>query len=149
MNVFEEKSTIVIPALRFAQENCGRVDDDIIEEIANILNMPPVSILWTARFYHFFTEENSAKYRIEVCSSISCSLLGSEHVYDYLKRRLISDSPEGERNFSVERVGCLGSCGTAPSILINNILFENLNFEKLDIIIEGLKRGKDIDKILG
>ncbi len=149
-SVFAEKSTIIMPALRFAQEKYGRVDDDIIEEISRNLNIPPVKILSAARFYHFFTEKAQARYRIEVCSSISCSLLGSEHIYDYLKRRLSQPGSGGGKNeFSVNRVGCLGSCGTAPAMLINNVLFENLNFEKIDAIIEGIKSGKDIDKILG
>lgn len=146
-DVFERRETIIMPALRFAQERYKKVDDDIIAEIAKCLNISPVKILSTARFYHFFTEKETAKYRIEVCTSISCSLLGSEHIYDYLKRRLGDKIADGE--FSVNRVGCLGSCGTAPSMLINNVLFENLNFERLDSIIEDLKSGKDIDKILG
>jgi NADH-quinone oxidoreductase subunit E len=144
--LFPREQTAIMPALRFAQENYGEVSDEIIEIIAESLNISPTKILSTARFYHFFTEEKSKKFRIEVCSSISCSLLGSEHVYDYLIRKL--NIQDGNNDFSVERVGCLGSCGTAPAILINNVLFENLNFEKIDRIIEDLKNGKDINKIL-
>ncbi|MGC8926668.1 MAG: NAD(P)H-dependent oxidoreductase subunit E [Myxococcota bacterium] len=145
--LFPEERTAIMPALRFAQERFGAVEDEIINVIAESLNIPPVKVLSTARFYHFFTEEKVKRFRIEVCSSISCSLLGSEHIYDYLVRKL--NIEDESSNFSVRRIGCLGSCGTAPAMLINNVLFENLSFEKIDRIIEGLKSGKDIDKILG
>lgn len=143
---YSDNRLIIMPSLRYAQERFGKVDDEVVEVISHRLNIPAIKILSTARFYHFFTEKIVAKYRIEVCSSISCSLLGSEHVYEYLKRRF-KDIKE-ENLVSVERVGCLGSCGTAPAMLINNTLFEDLTYEKLDKIIEGIKSGKDIDKIL-
>ncbi|MCX7943858.1 MAG: NAD(P)H-dependent oxidoreductase subunit E [Deltaproteobacteria bacterium] len=146
-SLYSERSMLVMPTLRFAQEKFGRVDDNLIEEISRFLDIPAIKILSTARFYHFFTEEDSAKYRIEICTSISCSLLGSEHLYDYINRKFVDE--EIKNNFSVTRVGCLGSCGTAPAMLVNGVLFENLNFERVDRVIEGLKSGKDIDKILG
>jgi NADH-quinone oxidoreductase subunit E len=146
--VLPQNKTIIMPALRFAQERYGYVSDEIIEEISKLLDIPAVKILSTARFYHFFTEDKAARYRIEVCSSISCSLLGSEHIYDYLKRRLNIGEKGISGDFSLERVGCLGSCGTGPAMMINGVLFENLTFERLDKILEGIKGGKDIDKIL-
>lgn len=148
--VFPNRRTLILPALRFAQERFGCVSDDIIEKVACRIGVAPVKVLSTARFYHLFTEKSQARFRIEVCASISCSLLGSAHVYDYLKRRLdVIDGISSDGNFSLHKTGCLGSCGTAPSMLINNRLFENLTFEKIDRIIEDLQGGKDIDKILG
>ncbi len=143
-----DRRTLIMPVLRFAQEKYGKVDNEIIQVIANLLDVPPVKILSTARFYHFFTENGVAKYRIEVCNSISCSLLGSEHIYEYIKRKLGLNDNRENSDFSLNKVGCLGSCGSGPAMLINNILFENLTYEKIDYIIEGLKSGKAPDKIL-
>lgn len=148
--IFPDRRSLILPVLRFAQERFGCISDDVIERVACRIGVEPVKVLSTARFYHFFTEKSQAKFRIEVCVSISCSLLGSAHVYDYLKRRLnVRDGISYDGNFSLHKIGCLGSCGTAPSMLVNNRLFESLTFERIDRIVEDLQSGKDIDKILG
>jgi NADH-quinone oxidoreductase subunit E len=89
-----------------------------------------------------FNKEPVGRYHIQVCQNLTCSLLGAEPLISYLEKKLGiacgQMTPDGK--FSLSRVECLGSCGTAPVMQINDDYFENLTAEKIDQILAGLDK---------
>jgi len=97
-------------------------------------------VLGVASFYTMFKKEPTGRYLIQVCSTLSCSLMGAQSVVDYLERKLDikcgGTTPDGK--FSLVKVECLASCGTAPVMQINDDYYESLTEEKIDRILESL-----------
>ena len=118
----------------------GYTNSQIMEEIAELLDLPPLEVSETASFYTFFPKQGTGKYWIQVCTNLSCSLLGAESLVDYLEDKLKikvgETTPDGR--FTLTTVECLGSCGTAPVMQINQDYYENLTKDKIDKILDEL-----------
>jgi len=93
-------------------------------------------------FYTMFNREPVGENLIQVCTNISCSLLSAEHIVEYIKNKLGIDVGETtpDNKFTLVTVECLGSCGTAPMMQINDTYYENLTEEKIDRILEKLAK---------
>lgn len=104
-----------------------------------------VEIAEAATFYTMFPKKPRGKYLLQVCNNISCALMGSDSMIQYLKDKLDIELGEttADNMFTLIAVECLGSCATAPMIQIDHDFEENLNREKLDKILEDLKAKKD------
>ncbi len=131
----------VLPALYIAQEEEGYVTKDAMAEIARILDIPPIQVFESATFYTMFNKKPVGRHHIQVCTNLSCSLLGAEHIVEYISRKLCigvgETTPDGR--FTLTTVECLGSCGTAPMMQVNDRYHENLTEEKIDEILDGLE----------
>ena len=140
---FPDKKSLTIPVLWIAQEQYGWISGDTVREVADLLDLSPVDVHGVASFYTMFNKKPVGKYHIQVCTNVSCSLLGAGRLVDYLCKKLDirvgETTPEGR--FTLTEVECLGSCGTAPAVQINDEYYENLTPEKLDRIISELKQG--------
>ena len=81
------------------------------------------------------------KYHIQVCTNVSCMLRGGYEIWDNVKEKLGIENLEVTEDsiFSLEEVECMGSCGTAPMIAVNEDYYENLSKEKVEEILESLK----------
>ena len=88
-----------------------------------------------------YNKKPVGKYHIQVCTNVSCSLLGAEHIVEFLSKKLGIKKGETmpDKKFTLSEVECLGSCGTAPMMQINHDYYENLNEEKIEEILKGLK----------
>ena len=142
---YPKRKSAILPALTIAYRQVGHVDDDIYAEIAKIINIPKVEIAEAATFYTMFPKKPRGKYLLQVCNNISCALMGSDSMIQYLKEKLDIELGEttADNMFTLIAVECLGSCATAPMIQIDHDFEENLNREKLDKILEDLKAKKD------
>jgi len=131
----------LLPLLHLAQKEIGYIDDEVSAYIARKLNLPPCKVKGSASFYTFFPSPQMGKYVIRVCQTLSCSLLGAEHLIDYLSRKLGIEPGQTttDNKFSLLKSECLGSCGKAPVMMINDKYYENLNQEKIDKILNRLK----------
>jgi NADH-quinone oxidoreductase subunit E len=113
-----------------------------MEYLAGELGIPVSEVRAVATFYTMFNKEPVGKYHIQVCQNLTCSLLGAESLISYLEQKLGITcgqiTPDGK--FSLSRVECLGSCGTAPVMQINDDYFENLTAEKIDQILVELDK---------
>jgi NADH-quinone oxidoreductase subunit E len=138
---FPDTKSITIPALHVAQEQYGWVSEDSMKEIASLLNLPESHVIGVATFYSMFNKKPVGKFHIQVCTNISCQLLGAEKISQYLCRKLNIKVGEttSDKNFTVSEVECLGSCGTAPMMQVNDDYYENLTPEKIDHILQDLK----------
>ena len=131
------KTAAVLPAVHLAQEEFGYVSEEIIEYLAKFMDMSPVFLKNTISFYTMFKGKETGKYLIQVCSTLSCFLMGAGNIIDYIKEKLNIDVWETtpDKKFTLVKVECLGSCGTAPVMQINDDYYENLTEEKIDEIL--------------
>jgi NADH-quinone oxidoreductase subunit E len=131
----------LLPTLWIAQEQYGWISEETMKEVASLLNLPIGHVLGVVSFYTMFHRKPIGKYRLQVCTNISCQLLGSEKVVDYLSQKckvgLGETSADGK--YTLSEVECLGSCATAPMMQINDEYYENLRKEKIDHILLRLK----------
>lgn len=138
---YPNTKSLTLPALWMAQEQFGWVSEASMKYISVLLKIPYNHVYGVASFYTMYNKKPVGKFHIQVCTNISCQLLGSEKFVAHLCKKL--DVSKGEiskdEKFTVSEVECLGSCGTAPVMQINNDYFENLTLEKIDDIISKLK----------
>ncbi len=140
-NRFPDTQSLTIPALHIAQEQYGWISEETMIEIANILNLPIGHVIGVATFYTMFNKKPVGKYHIQVCTNVSCQLLGAEKIADYICKKLKINIGETtpDKKFTLTEVECLGSCGTAPVMQINDDYYENLTIEKIDKILSEMK----------
>ncbi|MBA4312400.1 MAG: NADH-quinone oxidoreductase subunit NuoE [Chlorobiaceae bacterium] len=138
---FPDNKSLTIPALHIAQEQFGWVSEDSMKEIASLLNLPESHVIGVATFYSMFNKKPVGQYHIQVCTNVSCQLLGSEKISQYIcnKFNIKVGETTSDKKFTVSEVECLGSCGTAPMMQVNDDYYENLTPEKIDHILQDLK----------
>jgi NADH-quinone oxidoreductase subunit E len=139
---YPDRRSAVMSVLMSAQRTRGHVTADDMREIARELGITPVSVDEVGGFYSMYNVERPVgKYHVQVCWNISCSLLGAEHLIEHIERRLGIKAGEttGDKKFTLSMVECLGSCGTAPMMQINDDYHENLTVERIDGILDALE----------
>ncbi len=138
---YPSKKPALMPVLYIAQEQNGFISNEVISEVAGILEITPEEVLGVVTFYTMYHQKQMGKYHIQVCTNVSCMLRGSYELFDRVKENLGIDNMQvtEDKNFSIEEVECMGSCGTAPMMAVNEDFYENLTKEKLDSILDSLK----------
>jgi NADH-quinone oxidoreductase subunit E len=135
------ESSLVLPCLRRIQEDRGYVADPDIEELAAYLGVPQIQIEEVLSFYTQFRRRPIGRWHLQMCHNVSCSMRGAERLLDHVQKRIGvgpgETTPDGR--FTLSTVECLGSCGTAPMMMVNEAYHENLTSERLDELLEGLK----------
>lgn len=138
----DKKRSALLDGLMFAQENNnGYLTNDLIESVAYYLEQPVISAYEVATFYSMYELNPVGKHHINICTSISCMLKGSDEIVDYLKKILKINLNEVTKDgkFSLKTVECLGACVHAPMLLLNKEYYENLTYKKIDQLIKELK----------
>ena len=138
----ENRQAAVMSALRIAQTERGWLSKETIAFVADYLGIPAIAALEVATFYNMYDLEPMGKYKITVCTNISCMLRDSDEIVCHLEKRLgigfNETTPDGK--FSLKEGECMGACGGAPLFHINNTkMHEFLTPEKVDEILEGLE----------
>lgn len=132
----------LMPALWLAQEQFGWLSADVMKYVGSLLNIPHEHVLGVAEFYTMYNKKPVGKYHLQVCTNVSCMLCGGYDVVDYISDKLNigigETTPDGK--FTLIEAECLGSCGTAPMMQVNNYYEENLTKDKIDSLIEKLSR---------
>lgn len=138
---YPSKQPVVMKALYLGQEQNGFISNEVMEEVAKILDMHPEDVLGVVTFYTMFHQKHMGKYHIQVCTNVSCMLRGGYEIWNQVKGKLGIDHMQvtADGKFSLEEVECMGSCGTAPMIAINEDYFENLTKDKVEELINSLK----------
>ncbi|MGQ9626910.1 MAG: NADH-quinone oxidoreductase subunit NuoE [Anaerolineae bacterium] len=138
---YPDPKSALLPALEIAQKENGWLSPEVMEEVAEVMNLPPVEVGAVASFYTMLHRRPVGKYLIQLCTNVTCSVLGAEEILEHLKEKLGIEvgqtTPDGK--FTLLTVECLGSCGTAPAMQINDKYYENLTIEKVDEILSGLE----------
>jgi NADH-quinone oxidoreductase subunit E len=135
-------SSLVLPCLRRIQEDRGFVADEDIDGLAAYLGVPRIQIEEVLSFYTQFRREAVGHWHLQVCHNVSCSMRGAERVVDRLSAKLAiaPGQTTADGRFTLSTVECLGSCGTAPVVMVNDRYHENMSPAKLDALIEGLSK---------
>jgi NADH-quinone oxidoreductase subunit E len=113
----------------------------VIDHLAQVMDLPAAKINEVFKFYTMFNQKPVGKHHIQVCCNISCALNGARELAYHITKELKTefDQVTSDGRFTVSKVECLGSCGTAPMMQINETYFENLTHESAMNIIRGLK----------
>ncbi|UCE64908.1 MAG: NAD(P)H-dependent oxidoreductase subunit E [Candidatus Zixiibacteriota bacterium] len=141
-DLYPEKKSIVLMVLHAIYDQFGYIKPDAVDEAAEIVGVPPLDFFQAASFYTFFPREKVGRYHIQVCRTLSCYLRGSEELVEYLieKLNIKMGGITEDGLFSLTEVECLGSCGTAPMMQINDTYYENLDRAKVDSILNELRK---------
>jgi NADH-quinone oxidoreductase subunit E len=139
---YEAKESAIIPALYIAQkENSGWINNEVIVHLAGFMGLPESKIQEVFTFYTMFNQKPVGKYHVQVCTNISCALNGSRELADHICKELKTTygTMTSDGRFTVNRVECLGSCGTAPMMQINDNYYENLTADSAMNILRGMR----------
>ncbi|HSR34869.1 MAG TPA: NADH-quinone oxidoreductase subunit NuoE [Anaerolineae bacterium] len=138
---YPDPQSALLPALYLAQQDYGGwLPEAAFDEVAAVMELPATKVAAVATFYTMLNKKPVGKHLIQVCTNISCSLLGAEHLLAYLSRKLAIGVGETtvDGQFTLMEVECLGSCGTAPMMQVDDKYYENLTEEKIDGILQGM-----------
>jgi NADH-quinone oxidoreductase E subunit len=144
----ERKKSATMPLLDLAQrQNNNYVSRDVIEEIANILEIPEIRVYEVASFYTMYNLKPVGKYLVQFCKTTPCMLRGIDELMKATKEKLGIDLEETTADglFTIKEVECLGACVDAPVIQINDDYFENLTKDNFFRILDDLKAGKQVN----
>ena len=132
-------SSMVLPCLHRIQEDQGHIGQSDIDALVEYLGVPRVQIEEVLSFYSMFRIRPGGRWQVAVCRNVSCSMRGAERLLAHLENRLgiREGSTTADGRVTLSTVECLGSCGTAPVVVVNGAYHESMNTAKLDALIEG------------
>jgi NADH-quinone oxidoreductase subunit E len=136
------QQSAVMAALSIMQdENGGWLTEEIMNDIAAYLDMPPIAVYEVATFYSMYELKPVGRNKVCVCTNISCMINGSDKIVDHLESKLKVKLGEttADDKFTLKEVECLGACGGGPMMQIGKDYYENLTPEKVDEILDGLE----------
>jgi NADH-quinone oxidoreductase subunit E len=141
----ERRQSAVIAALAIAQDQYGWLSQDLIDEVAAVLGMPSIGVYEVASFYAMYNLAPPARFKLTICTNLPCALSGANQAAEHLKKRLgigFGDTT-ADGCFGLKEGECLGACGDAPVLLVNNKRMESfMSNERLDALLDELKRAK-------
>lgn len=133
----------VIAALRAAQhQNDGYLTPELMDAVAEYLELPPVQVYEVASFYSMFETTPVGRTHISVCTNISCMLCGGDDIVAHMENRLgikVGESTPDGRIFLKREEECLAACNNAPMMMVDHVYYENLTIDKVDEILDGLE----------
>ncbi len=139
----DQKQSAVIAALVIAQDQHGWLPNELMEEVAAYLGMPPVWVYEVATFYNMYNLKPQGRHKVTICTNLPCALSGAVEAGEHLKRRCGVDrynATSGDGRFTVKEGECMGACGDAPVLLVNDKrMCGFMSDEKIDALIEELK----------
>ena len=136
------ESSLVIPCLHRIQDERGFVGDDDIAALTDYLGVARVQIEEVLAHYSMFRRAPIGRFHVQTCRNVSCSMRGAEGVMEHLCKRLgiATGETTADGRITLGTVECLGSCGTAPVVMVNKTYHENMDGAKLDALIKELSK---------
>lgn len=141
---YRGKKGALIPLLQEIQAAYGYVPRESVNLIADELSIYPVKIYEILTFYAQFHLSPRGKQTIKVCQGTACHVMGGKEILDYLSNKLNIDVGETTKDglFSLERVACLGCCGMAPVVAVNNDFYGKVTIQGLGKILDEYRSKK-------
>ena len=138
---YPTKEAALLPTLHLAQELWGYISPEVVHYVGGLLDLSPATVFGVVSFYDMYDQKPVGKYRLRVCTNLSCMVSNAYDIYEHLCDRLEVNPHETTKDglYTVLEVECLGSCGTAPVVQVNNDYHENMSVEKMDKLLERLK----------
>jgi len=134
----------LIPLLHLAQEQDGYVADDAMVHIAELVGVTPAEVLGTCSFYEMFKREPVGRYLVNVCTNISCQLMGGEELLHHAEQRLgiKAGNTTTDGLFTLEDVECIAACTEAPCLQVNYRYRHRITNEEFDQMVDDLQGGR-------
>ena len=139
----DKKQSAVMSALAIAQEEKGWLSSETMDFVAKYLDMPPIAVYEVATFYNMYNLDPVGKYKITICTNLPCALSGSNESAAYLKKKLGIEYNQttADGKFTLKEGECLGACGDAPVLLVNNKrMCSFMSNEMIDQLLEELDK---------
>lgn len=138
---YPTKVALLLPALHQAQEETGWLSAETLEEVASYIGIHPAQAREVASFYTMYNLKPTGRYHLKICTNVACCLRGAEKLVEHCEKRLGISLGETtpDKKFTLHEEECLGACGTAPAMMLNDDYQENLTVQKLDQILTGLE----------
>ena len=135
------ESSLVLPCLHRIQAARGFVAVSDIDDLVAYLGVPRIQVEEVLSYYTQFQRGPIGRFHVQACRNVACSMRGAESVIEHLGERLGIAPGETSKDgrFTFSTVECLGSCGTAPVVMVNGTYHENMTRERLDALIERLE----------
>lgn len=137
---YPQPRAALLPVLWEVQRAKGWIDAESEAWVGQRLGVSPAHVHGTVTFYSMYKQRPSGRYHIQVCTTLSCMLRGSDEVVEHVQKKLgiqVGETTD-DGKFSLVRVECLGSCGTAPMFQLNDDFHEDLTPQRVDEILDGL-----------
>src|SRR5579883_30461 len=137
---YPQPKAAVMPVLWMAQNKFGWISQETMEYVAKLLDVTPAHVLGVVSFYTMYFTKPMGKYHVQVCTNVSCMLRGGDTIYKNLCGKFGIGNRErtADGKFSLEEVECMGACGGAPMVAINEDYHENLTQAKVDELLASL-----------
>lgn len=137
------RRSAIMPLMWEVQRAERHVSDVRVAEIADILGLTATEVRGVMSFYGTYHDHPVGTYHLQVCSTLSCSLAGSDELYAFLAAELgiVAGETDAEGRFSIQRVECLGSCGTAPVLQVNDTYFERVGRARCRALVDAMRQG--------
>ncbi|HLJ51649.1 MAG TPA: NAD(P)H-dependent oxidoreductase subunit E [Bryobacteraceae bacterium] len=134
----------VIPMLMYAQDEVGHVSNELIEEVAKRCGVQPLQVDEVVGYYSMLHRKPLGKYHVQVCTNISCLLVGGEELMEHAKKKLGIGNREvtSDGLFSLEEVECMGACSWAPAIEVNYDFHHFVTPDKFDKLVEDVRKAR-------
>ena len=141
---YPTKRAAILPTLWLAQGEFGYLSSEAVEYVAGLLDLSPATVQGVVTFYTMFATEPMGRFHVQVCTNLSCTLVGARTLVGRLEDRLgvkVGETTE-DRAFSLSEVECLGSCGTAPVVQVNEDYHERQTPDSVVHLIDRLAAQK-------
>ncbi len=140
----EGKRSAVMPLLWEVQRAERHISDARIHEIAEIVGTTATEVKGVLSYYSTFHEQPVGKIHVQVCSTLSCALAGANEMYEFLVEELgiVNGETSADGQFSLQKVECVGSCGTAPVLQVNDTYYERVGRGRCQHLIDSLRQGE-------
>jgi NADH-quinone oxidoreductase subunit E len=146
---FPRPKSALIPLLHLAQEQDGYVTNDAMAHLAELVGTTPAEVYGTATFYEMFKFEPTGRYCVNVCTNISCQLVGAWELLEHAEERLgvKAGSTTGDGMFTLEDVECIAACTEAPALQVNYRYRYRVTPEDFDRLVDDLRAGVLTDEV--
>jgi NADH-quinone oxidoreductase E subunit len=138
---YPNKRSAVLPVMWVAQREWGWLSPAALRLVARTIELPEPEVFGIATFYTMFNLAPVGRHHLQVCMTLSCSLMGADTLFQQLERKLGighgETTPDGR--FTLRRVECLAACGYAPCLQVNDDYHERLDEAGVDRLLERLK----------
>ncbi len=138
---YPTKVALLLPALHQAQEEFGWLPPEAMDEVGVYIGIHPAQVREVASFYTMYNLKPVGKYHLKICTNVACCLRGADELVEHCEKKLGIRCGETtlDKKFTLAEEECLGACGTAPAMMLNDDYHENLSALKLDQLLDGLR----------
>lgn len=139
LDQYDHDATRLVPILQAVQEEYRYLPQEVMAFVATALDIPPARVYGVATFYSHFALQPKGKYVVRVCDGTACHVKGSQELVDALKARMGLEGGKkttSDMLYTLETVSCLGACGLAPAVVVNEDVYGQMDAEKATALID-------------